>query len=94
MTKLLTHRSLLFQIHSSVPKHNTVAVSVEGLTFIIIGHSWLEGCGFDSHYRPGSFLRFNSLAIMYSTVGSLASSGSIGPLTWVKLLLEPLDLMV
>ena len=46
---------------------------------IIIGRSCLEGCGFDSHCRPGSFLRFNSRPIMYGAVGSLASCGGLGP---------------
>ena len=43
-----------------------VTVSVEALVSIVIGRSCLEGCGFDSHYRPGSFLRFNSRPIMSS----------------------------
>ena len=48
-----------------------VAVSVEALVFIIIGRSCSEGCGFDFHCRPGSFLIFNSRPIMYCAVGSL-----------------------
>ena len=43
-----------------------VAVSVEALVFIVIGRSCSEGCGFDSHYRSGSFLRFNYRSIMSS----------------------------
>ena len=43
-----------------------MAVSVEALVFIVIGHSCSNGCGFDSYYRPGSFLRFNSLPIISS----------------------------
>ena len=48
-----------------------VAVSVETLVFIVIGCSCSKGCVFDSYYRPGSVLRFNSRPIMYSAVGSL-----------------------
>ena len=43
-----------------------VAVSVETLVSIVIGCSYLEGCGFDSHYRPCSFLRFNFRPIVSS----------------------------
>ena len=43
-----------------------VAISVEALVFIVIGRSCSEGCGFDSHYRSGSFLRFNYRPIMYT----------------------------
>ena len=43
-----------------------VAVLVEALVFIVIGRSCSEGCWFDSHSRPGSFLRFNSRPIMSS----------------------------
>ena len=32
-----------------------VAVSVEALVFIVNGRSCSEGCGFDSHCRPGIF---------------------------------------
>ena len=53
-----------------------MAVSVEALVFIVIGRSCSEGCEFDSHYRPGSFLRFNSRRIMYGAVGSLVLSWS------------------
>ena len=53
-----------------------VAVSVEVLVFIVIGRSCSEGCRFDSHWRPGSFLRFNSRPIMYDAVGSLALNWS------------------
>ena len=49
----------------------TVAVSVEAPAFIVI---CLKGCGFDSHCRPGSFLRFNSRTVIYGAVSSLASS--------------------
>ena len=35
-----------------------------------------EDCGFDSHCRPGSFLRFNSRPIMYGAVRSLVLSWS------------------
>ena len=51
------------------------AVSVEALV-IVIGCSCSEACGFDSHYRPGSFVRFNSRPIMYGAVGSLVLSWS------------------
>ena len=44
-----------------------MAVSVEALVFIVIGRSCSEGCGFDSHCRPSSFLRFNSRPIMSSS---------------------------
>ena len=47
-----------------------VAVSVEALVSIVIGRSCPEGCEFESHCRPGSFLRFNSRPIMYDAVGS------------------------
>ena len=53
-----------------------VVVSVEALVFIVIGRSCSEGCGFDSHCRPGSFLRFNSWPITYGAVGSLVLSWS------------------
>ena len=53
-----------------------MAVSVEALVFIVIGRSCSEGCGFDSHCRPGSFPRFNSRPIMYGAVGSLILSWS------------------
>ena len=53
-----------------------VAVSVEALVFIVIGRSCSEGCGFDSHCRSASFLRFNSRPIMYGAVGSLVLSWS------------------
>ena len=53
-----------------------MAVSVEALVFIVIGGSCSEGCEFDSHCRPGSFLRFNSRPIMYGAVGSLVLSWS------------------
>ena len=56
-----------------------MAVSVEAPAFIAIGRSFLKGCGFDSHCRPGSFLRNNSRPVMYGAVGSLASSGVLGP---------------
>ena len=49
------------------------------LVFIVIGRRCSEGCGFDSHCRPGSFLRFNSRHIMYSAVGSLVLSCSWTP---------------
>ena len=54
-----------------------VAVSVEALVFIVIGRSRSEGCGFDSHCRPDSFLRFNSRPIMYGVVGSLVLNLSL-----------------
>ena len=41
-------------------------VSVEELVFIVTGRSCSEGCGFDSHYRLGSFLRFKSRPMMSS----------------------------
>ena len=53
-----------------------VAVSVEALVFILIGHSCSEGCGFDSHCRPDSFLRFHYRPIMYGEVDSLVFSWS------------------
>ena len=71
-----------------------VVVSVEALVFIVIGRSCSEGCGFDSHYRPGSFLRFNYRPIMYGAVGSLVSSRVLSPSTWVKFPLEHLNLIV
>ena len=66
-------------------------VSVEVLVYIVIGRSCSEGCGFDSHHRPGSLLRFNSRPIMYVAVGSSVSIRLLGPSTWVKFPLEPLD---
>ena len=48
----------------------------------------------NSHCRPGSFLRFNSWPIMYDMVGSLVSSGVLGPSTWVNFPLEPFDFIV
>ena len=42
----------------------------------------------------GSFMRFNSRSIMYVAVGSLVSSGVMGPSTWDKFALKPLDLIV
>ena len=62
-----------------------MVVSVEALDFIVIGRSCSEGCGFESHCRPGSFLRFNYRPIMYGAVGSLVSSGVLGLSTWVKI---------
>ena len=59
-----------------------MAVSVEAPDFIVFGRSCSEGCGFDSHCRPGSFLRFNSRPIMYDAVGSLVSSEVLDPSTW------------
>ena len=53
-----------------------MAVSVEALVFIVIGRSRSKGCGFDSHCRLGSFLRFHSRPIMYGAVGSLLLSWS------------------
>ena len=53
-----------------------MAVSVEALVFIVIGCSCLEDCVFDSHYRPGSFLRVNSRSIIYGAVGSLVLNWS------------------
>ena len=69
-----------------------MAVSVEALVFIVIGHSCSEGCVFDSHCQPGSFLRFNSRPIMYGAVGSLVLV--LDPTTWVHFLLVPLDSIV
>ena len=43
-----------------------VAVSVVEVVFIVIGRNCSKGCGFDSHYWLGSFLRFNSRPIMSS----------------------------
>ena len=43
-----------------------MVVSVEALVFIVIGRSCSGGCGFDSHYQPGSFFRFNCRLIMLS----------------------------
>ena len=70
--------------------YKTVDLSVEAPAFIVIDRSCLEDCGFDSHCRSGSFLRFNSRPVMYGAVVSLASSGVLGPSTS----LEPLDLIV
>ena len=53
-----------------------VAISVEALVFIVIGSICSEGCEFDFHYRPGSFLRLYSRPIMYGAVGSLVFSWS------------------
>ena len=53
-----------------------VAISVEAPVFIVIGHSCSGGCGFDSHCRPDSFLRFNFWRIMHGKVGSLVFSWS------------------
>ena len=72
----------------------TMAILVEALAIIVIGRSYLQGCGFDSHCRPGSFLRINSWPVMYGAVGSLASSGVLSPSIWVQFPLEPLDLIV
>ena len=71
-----------------------MAVSVEALVFIVIGRRFSEGCGFDFHCRPGSFLRFNSRPIVHGGVGSFLSSGVLGRSTWVIFPLEPLDLIV
>ena len=71
-----------------------VAVSVDAHVFIVIGRSCSEGCGFDSHCRPASFLSFNSRPIMYGAVDSLVSTGVLGHSTWVKFQLKPLDLIV
>ena len=43
-----------------------VAVLVEALVFVVIDRSCSEDCEFDSHYRPSSFLIFNSRPIMYN----------------------------
>ena len=70
-------------------------VSVEPLVFIVIGRSCSEGCGFDSHCRPGSFLRFNSRPIMYGAVGSMIYIELVlDTTTWVHFLLMPLDSIV
>ena len=53
-----------------------VAISVEALVCIVIGRSCSKGCGFDSHYRLGSFLIFNSRPIMYGAVDSMVLSQS------------------
>ena len=53
-----------------------MAVSVEALVFIVIGRESSEGCGFDSHFQPGSFLKFNYRPIVYGMVGSLILSWS------------------
>ena len=71
-----------------------VTVSVEALAFIVIGRSCLEGCLFDSHCRPGSFLRFNYRPVMYRASSLMASSVILGPSIWVKFPLEPLNLIV
>ena len=71
-----------------------MAVSLEALVFIVIGRSYSEGCGFDSHCRPGVFFIFTSWPIMYGAVGAVVSSGVLGPSTWVKFPLEPLNLIV
>ena len=43
-----------------------MAFLVEALVLIVIGRSCSESCWFDSHNRPGSFLRFNYRPIMLS----------------------------
>ena len=88
---MLTFKFLIFKSQFKVMEYNfryedirlqvpnlqksqvVVAVSVEALAFIV---SCSDGCGFDSHCRPGSFLRFNSRPIMYGAVGSLILSWS------------------
>ena len=65
-----------------------VAVSVGALDFIVIGRSCSEGCAFESHSRPGNFLRFNARPIIYDAVGSFVSSRVLDPSTWVKFPLE------
>ena len=42
----------------------------------------------------GLFLSFNSGPVMLGAVGSLASSGVLGPSTWVHFPLEPLAIIV
>ena len=76
------------------PTKAVVTISVEGLVVIVVCRRCSEVCGFDSHCRSGSFLRFNSRPVMYGAVDSLVSSGVLGPSTWVKFPLEPLDLIV
>ena len=66
--------SFKFYIYIYIYIYIVVAVSVEALVFIVIAHSCSEGCGFDSYYRPCSFLRFNAWPIMYGTVGSFVLS--------------------
>ena len=72
----------------------TVAVSVEVPSFIVIGRSSLEGCGFDSSLPTGQFSRFNTRPVMYDTVGSLASSEILDASTWAQFPLAPLNLTV
>ena len=73
-----------------------VAVSVEALVFIVIGRSCSEGCGFVSHCRPGSFLRF----INYRPTINVRCGWFTGielvldPTTWVHFLPVPLDSIV
>ena len=55
-----------------------MAVSVEASAFIAIDRNSREGFEFDSHCRPGSFLRFNSWPVIYDAVGSLASCEVFG----------------
>ena len=93
------HISTYAEAQEAIPicrynKEVTAAVSVDTPAFIAIGRSCLEGCGFDSHCRSGSFLRFNYRPVIHGAVGSLASSGILGPSTWVHFPLEPLDLIV
>ena len=60
-----------------------MAVSVEALVFIIIGRRCLKGCEFDSHYRQGSFLRFNSPRITSSPYSATWNKG-----VWLLLVLK------
>ena len=83
-------KNFRFSIHIKA----VVAVSVETLVFIVIGRSCSEGCGFDSHCRPGSFLRFNFRPIMYGAVGSLGIESVFDTTTSVHFLLVPLDSIV
>ena len=86
--------NLVAGFYASAPQRVTVAVSVEVPAFVVIGRSCLEGCWFDLHCRPGSFLRFNYRPVMYGTVGSLTSNEILGPSIWAQVQLEPLDLIV
>ena len=71
-----------------------MAVSVEVLVFIVIGRSCSEGCGFDSHCRPGSFLRLIFSA--YNVRRGLFTGIElvVDPTTWVHFLRVPLDSIV
>ena len=69
-------------------------VSVEALVFIVIGRSGSEGCGFDSHHRSGSFLRFHSWPVMVRRGGFICIELVLNPTNWVHFLLVYSDSIV